>query len=67
MKIPIIQSKNHNFVFIILSLVRICISECPNACSGNGICKSHDTCDCYKGWIGNDCSLSKKFIFLFKD
>jgi hypothetical protein len=31
-------------------------AECPNACSGNGICVQYDMCQCYRNWQGNDCS-----------
>ena len=32
-------------------------SECPNACSGNGGCAAKGVCNCWKNWMGNDCSL----------
>lgn len=32
------------------------LSECPNACSGHGGCGHHDQCECWKNWIGGDCS-----------
>ena len=32
------------------------MSECPNACSGHGGCGHHDQCECWKNWIGGDCS-----------
>lgn len=32
-------------------------AECPNACSGHGVCQSYrDFCQCYRGYQGNDCS-----------
>jgi hypothetical protein len=31
-------------------------AECPNACSGHGICVQFDMCQCYRNWQGNDCS-----------
>ena len=31
-------------------------SECPNACSSHGRCRHHDACECYRNWMGNDCS-----------
>eukprot|EP00605_Chrysophyceae_sp_TOSAG23-4_P001793 GSChrysophyteH1.ASY1.ANO1.1982.1 assembled CDS len=30
--------------------------ECPGACSGHGVCGSYDSCVCYKGYMGGDCS-----------
>jgi len=41
---------------VILCLWSLGSSECPNACNGKGICGARDTCSCYKGWMGNDCS-----------
>jgi len=31
-------------------------SECPNACSGHGLCGSYDMCTCDRNWQGSDCS-----------
>ncbi len=33
-------------------------SDCPNACSGNGVCVG-GSCDCDPGWEGEDCSIPK--------
>ncbi|GMF40162.1 unnamed protein product [Phytophthora fragariaefolia] len=30
-------------------------AECPNGCSGNGVCMRKDMCDCHKNYQGNDC------------
>lgn len=32
---------------------------CPGACSGHGYCTepSAETCSCYQGWAGGDCSI----------
>merc|ERR1719163_2086889 len=31
-------------------------AECPNACSGNGVCSAYDMCTCYRNFQGADCS-----------
>ncbi len=47
---------------LLLALVQLVSSNCPNDCSGHGICGSYDICTCISGpegevaWIGNDCS-----------
>lgn len=33
-------------------------ASCPNDCSGNGSCVI-ETCICFRGWEGNDCSIPK--------
>jgi len=33
--------------------------ECPDNCSGNGWCKTDETCQCYFGYEGVDCSVIK--------
>lgn len=37
--------------------IALSVGECPNACSGHGLCGPHDQCACWKNWIGGDCSL----------
>lgn len=34
---------------------------CPSACSGHGYCTApkSETCSCYQGWGGGDCSISE--------
>jgi len=32
-------------------------AECPNACSGHGLCGNKDMCTCDRNWQGSDCSL----------
>jgi len=41
---------------LLLTLVAFATAECPNACSGHGTCGSKDSCSCYGGHQGNDCS-----------
>jgi len=44
--------------FVFLSLLASgALAECPNACSGNGDCGTKDSCSCYDGFFGGDCSL----------
>jgi len=43
-------------VLIALIGVAAVVAECPNACSGNGVCGAKDACACYKNYQGNDCS-----------
>jgi len=32
-------------------------AACANDCSSNGRCNAHSACECYRNWMGNDCSL----------
>eukprot|EP00611_Tribonema_gayanum_P003992 TRINITY_DN1321_c0_g2_i1.p1 TRINITY_DN1321_c0_g2~~TRINITY_DN1321_c0_g2_i1.p1 ORF type:complete len:748 (-),score=182.93 TRINITY_DN1321_c0_g2_i1:113-2356(-) len=40
----------------VLAVLATVAAECPNACSGHGTCNTHDECDCYTGYMANDCS-----------
>lgn len=31
-------------------------ARCPNDCSGNGDCNPSSMCECFEGYLGNDCS-----------
>ena len=42
------------FVFAMPSL--LVRAACPNDCSGNGYCNPFSACECYRNWMGNDCS-----------
>lgn len=42
---------------IALSRTAITLAECPNACSGHGVCGAKDMCICERNWQGSDCSL----------
>lgn len=41
-------------------VLRFCFSPsaCPNSCTGRGVCRL-GTCNCYAGFSGSDCSVSK--------
>jgi hypothetical protein len=41
---------------IAAAVVGLAAADCPNACSGNGLCRDHDACKCDPGFTGNDCS-----------
>ena len=32
--------------------------ECPDNCSGRGVCDDNGTCSCFTGWAGQFCQLS---------
>lgn len=52
---------NHYSIILILILIIISVvdSRCPNSCTGHGYCQTDGTCECYTGWtIAPDCSLS---------
>merc|ERR1719408_567041 len=44
-------------VLLALALAAGANAECPNACSGAGVCSAYDTCVCYRNFEGADCSL----------
>ena len=37
-------------------------AECPNACSGHGVCGPKSVCSCYQNWMSNDCS-EREFLY----
>lgn len=37
-------------------LAPVAHGACANDCSGNGRCNAHSACECYRNWMGNDCS-----------
>ena len=41
------------------------LESCLNSCSGRGRCNYSGICNCGIGYYGEDCSLSKYFIFRF--
>ena len=44
------------FTSLLLSIQSIVTAQCPNKCSGRGICNSSVQCECYEGFEGADCS-----------
>ena len=57
-------SFHHSILVLVLmiTLVTVINSLCPNACSGHGYCEDFDICICYEddegnpAWQRNDCS-----------
>lgn len=43
-------------VCVLVSIAKVTVAECPNACSGRGTCGAYDMCSCYNGYMANDCS-----------
>ena len=41
---------------VLIGLAAYTSAECPNACSGHGVCKDKSDCECYQNYQGNDCS-----------
>ena len=42
-------------VVIYLASLAPVYGSCANACWGHGICNSDDVCECFAGWMSNDC------------
>jgi len=40
----------------LLALCGVASASCPNDCSGNGECNIYSACECYRNWMGADCS-----------
>lgn len=46
------------FALVGASILAFAAADCPNACSGQGICSTNnDFCQCYEGFTGADCSM----------
>lgn len=46
-------------LFIAVSLLlaaAVVNARCPNACSKHGLCGTNSQCNCYRNWMGSDCS-----------
>jgi len=50
------NSKMVQYGLLVAGLVGYVSAECPNACSGHGECGNFDMCNCWRNWMGNDCS-----------
>lgn len=49
------------YIWLLAVVILVCGQEgpgsaCPNDCSRRGVCTPYTTCDCFKGYEGNDCS-----------
>jgi hypothetical protein len=40
----------------LLSGIAAVSASCPNDCNGHGSCNVYSACDCYRNWMGADCS-----------
>jgi len=50
------SSKLVHYGLLVTALLKYVSAECPNACSGHGDCGNFDMCNCWRNWMGNDCS-----------
>ena len=41
-----------SFAIFLALVAGIANAECPNACSGNGVCSAYDMCACYRNFQG---------------
>ena len=45
------------FCIIVVNIVLFAGAACQNRCNKNGLCNRFGTCDCFKGFMGAECSL----------
>eukprot|EP00939_MAST-03C_sp_MAST-3C-sp1_P002959 g2959.t1 len=43
-------------IITLLALLALTSASCPNDCSHHGKCNIYSACDCYRNWMGADCS-----------
>jgi hypothetical protein len=51
-------------VCVLAALAPTARAACPNSCVGRGVCLPDNTCQCYDGFGGADCSR-REFVCLF--
>lgn len=45
-----------SIIGLVLAGLAVANASCANDCSGHGSCNVYSSCDCYRNWMGADCS-----------
>lgn len=43
-------------LLIASAVMALATASCPNDCSQHGLCNQYSACECYRNWMGADCS-----------
>ena len=43
-------------LLIASAVMTLASASCPNDCSQHGLCNQYSACECYRNWMGADCS-----------